>query len=439
MPLGPKPAGDPLASALSAASWRLIPFMFVLYLVAYLDRVNIGFAQLQMKQALGLSDAAYGFGAGLFFIGYFLFELPSNLILERVGPRRWMARIMVTWGVLSSAMMFVQGERSLYVLRVLLGLAEAGFFPGMILFLTYWFPARERATAVAKFMTAISLSLVIGGPLSGAIMDGLDGVRGWQGWQWLFLLEGVPAVLLGGLVLGLLPDRPAQVSWLSAEEKSALAAALAAGGAEREAHTLRDALADSRVWLLSAIYFIFAMGLYGLTLWVPQILKDVAGGSALRVGLLSAIPYLLAAIGMAIWGRVADRSGRPRLNLVAPTLTAALGLGGAALLLGAGPIPTLVALSVGVMGLFAAFGPFWANASSFLRGTAAAGGIAVINSFGNLGGFASPWLVGLVKKQTGSFVGGIGAIAGALLLAALLLGAIVEGRSAPRGAESAAS
>lgn len=426
MPEGRTPGTDPLASALRAATWRLIPFMFVLYLVAYLDRVNVGFAQLQMKQALGLSDAVYGFGAGLFFIGYFLFELPSNLILERVGPRRWMARIMITWGLLSSAMMFVQGERSFYTLRVLLGLAEAGFFPGMILYLTYWFPARERATAVARFMTAISLSLVVGGPLSGAIMEGLHGANGWQGWQWLFLLEGAPAVLLGGAVLALLPDRPADVRWLDAEEKAALAAALAGGGPHREAHTLRDALRDGRVWLLALIYFIFAMGLYGLTLWVPQIIKDVAGGSALRVGLLSAIPYLLAAGCMLLWGRFADRSGRPRLNLVLPTLVAAFGLGAAAALLGGGPVPTLCALSLGVMGLFSSFGPFWATASSFLRGTAAAGGIAVINSFGNLGGFASPWLVGLVKKQTGSFVGGIGAIAAALLLAALLIGAIAS-------------
>jgi D-galactonate transporter len=426
----PGAGADPLASALHAATWRLIPFMFLLYLVAYLDRVNVGFAQLQMKQALGLSDAVYGFGAGLFFVGYFLFELPSNLILERVGPRRWIARIMITWGLLSSATMFVQGERSFYTLRVLLGLAEAGFFPGMILYLTYWFPARERAAAVARFMTAISLSLVVGGPLSGAIMEGLHGVAGWQGWQWLFLLEGVPSIVLGGVVLVLLPDRPADVRWLDADEKAALAEALARSGPAREAHTLRDALVDGRVWLLSVIYFLFAMGLYGLTLWVPQIIKDVAGGSALRVGLLSAIPYLLAAGCMLAWGRFADRSGRPRLNLIAPTLTAALGLGSAALLLGEGALPTLCALSLGVMGLFSAFGPFWATASSFLRGTAAAGGIAVINSFGNLGGFASPWLVGVVKRQTGSFVGGIGAIAGALLLAALLVAVIARGRPA---------
>ncbi len=419
-----------LAAAVRKATVRLIPFMFLLYVVAYLDRVNVGFAQLQMKGALGFSDAVYGFGAGLFFIGYFLFEVPSNLLLERFGPRIWMARIMVTWGVLSSATMFVRGEASLYLLRFLLGLAEAGFFPGMILYLTYWFPPRERASAVARFMTAIGLALVVGGPLSGLIMDGLDGLLGWQGWQWLFLLEGLPSVVLGLVVLVALPDRPSDVRWLTTEEKAALAEALrepAASGPRRDPTTLRDALSDRRVWLLSAIYFLFAMSLYGLTLWVPQILKDVAGGSMLHVGLLSAIPYSLAAVAMVLWGRRADRTGSDRANLAIPTAVAVVGLASAALLLRAGPVPTLVALSVGIVGLFCSFGPFWAVSSGFLRGTAAAGGIAVINSVGNLGGFVCPWVIGLVKKQTGSFAGGIGFIAVALSLAAVLVAAGIRG------------
>jgi len=418
------PAQPHLEAALGKTTWRLIPFMFLLYVVAYLDRVNVGFAQLQMKSSLGLSEAAYGFGAGLFFIGYFLFEVPSNLLLERFGPRRWIARIMISWGVLSSATMLVRGEASFYLLRFLLGLAEAGFFPGMILYLTYWFPPRERASAVARFMTAIGLSLVVGGPLSGAIMDGLQGRLGLHGWQWLFLLEGVPSVLLGFVVLVALPDKPAEVTWLRPEEKAALAEALRAksgSSPQRDVSKLRDALADGRVWLLSVIYFAFAMALYGLTLWVPQIIKDVAGGTTLRIGLLSAIPYLLAAACMVFWGRRADRTGRHRASLAIAVLVAVTGLIGAALLLHAGRVPMLVALSVGVVGLFCTFGPFWAVPAGFLRGTAAAGGIAVINSFGNLGGFVSPWVVGLVKKHTGSFAGGIFIIAGALTVALLLI------------------
>jgi MFS family permease len=403
--------------------------------VAYLDRVNVGFAQLQMKSALGMSDAAYGLGAGLFFLGYFVFEVPSNLLLARFGARRWMARIMVTWGILSSAMMFARGDASFYTLRVLLGLAEAGFFPGMILYLTYWFPARERAAAVARFMTAIGISLVIGGPISGAILDGLNGALGWQGWQWLFLLEGLPSIVLGIVVLVALPDRPADVRWLADAEKRALSSALGAqpaSGAHRDVHTMREALADGRVWLLSAIYFIFAMGLYGLTLWVPQILKDVAGGSSWRVGVLSAVPYTFAAVCMVIWSKMTDRSGKYRRNLALVTVVASLGLAGAALVLRAGPVLTLAALSIGVTALFCSFGPFWALSSAFLRGTAAAGGIAVINSFGNLGGFASPWMVGVVKKQTGSFTGGIAFIAAALLVAALMI-ALGTRDAEPRG------
>ncbi|MFH0902061.1 MAG: MFS transporter, partial [Pseudomonadota bacterium] len=306
------------------ATWRIIPFLFLLYVVAYLDRVNVGFAQLQMKKALTLSDAAYGFGAGLFFIPYFLFELPSNLLLERFGPRRWMARIMVTWGIISSAMMFVQGELSFYLLRAALGLAEAGFFPGMILYLTYWFPPRERAAAVARFMTAIGLSLVVGGPLSGAIMDNLEGVHGLGGWQWLFFLEGVPSIVLGFVVLAVLPDRPANVRWLSDDEKAAIASALGSqqDGRTQSPQNLRETLGSGRVWLLAVTYFVFAMGLYGLTLWVPQILKDVAGGSMTRVGLLSAIPYSLAVVAMVLVGQVTDRRGAYRRSLCLTSLLA---------------------------------------------------------------------------------------------------------------------
>jgi D-galactonate transporter len=427
---GASAAAAELAGALKKITWRLIPFLFLLYVVAYLDRVNVGFAQLQMKKALAFSDAVYGFGAGLFFVSYFIFEVPSNLLLERFGPRRWMARIMVTWGILSSAMMFVQGEASFYALRLALGVAEAGFFPGIILYLTYWFPQKERAAAVAKFMTAIGIALILGGPISGAILDGMNGVAGWQGWQWLFLLEGIPSIVLGFVVLFFMPDRPGDVAWLSAGEKAALADALAHApvAPHQDRHTLKHALTDGRVWLLAAIYFCFAMGLYGLTLWIPQILKDLTGGSALKVGLLSAIPYVVASVTMVFWGWFTDRSSAHRRNLVVSTAFASAALFSAAALLGAGPAAAVVAFSLGVMGLFASFGPFWALPSAFLRGTAAAAGIAVINSCGNLGGFASPWVVGLVKKQTGSFVGGVCVIAAAMAIACLLIAVGVRKR-----------
>jgi D-galactonate transporter len=421
MPATATPA--PLQTALRKTTWRLIPFMFLLYVVAYLDRVNVGFAQLQMKQSLGLSDAVYGFGAGLFFFTYFLFEVPSNLLLHRFGPRRWMARIMISWGVLSAAMMFVRGEWSFYALRLALGVAEAGFFPGMILYLTYWFPPRERAAAVARFMTAIALAQVVGGPLSGAILDGLHGAGGLAGWQWLFLLEGLPSVILGFVVFWQLPNRPDEVGWLTDAEKAAIAAALQAAPATASAdrHTLREAFADRRVWLLSVVYFAFAMGLYGISLFLPQILKDVGGGSALHIGLLTAIPYALAAVAMVAFSQHTDRTGAYRRNLTVVTAVAAAAFAGAALLYGAGPTVTLVVLSLGITAHYCSFGPFWALASGFLRGTAAAAGIAVINSCGNLGGFASPALVGLVKERTGSFRGGLLLVAGVLLVAAALI------------------
>jgi D-galactonate transporter len=434
---GPVPDAEPLASATRKITRRIIPFLLLLYVVAYLDRVNIGFAQLQMKKALDLSDAVYGLGAGLFFVTYFLFEVPSNLLLERFGPRRWMARIMITWGALSSAMMFVRGEASFYALRLGLGLAEAGFFPGIILYLTYWFPPRERATAVARFMTAIAFSVVLGGPMSGAILEGLDGVVGLDGWQWLFLLEGLPSVALGLAVLFILPDRPADVRWLSAPEKAAIAEALRAApaSARHDRHTLKHAFADGRVWLLAAIYFCFAMVLYGVILWLPQIIKDLAGGSALRVGLLTAVPYGLAAIAMVLWGRHTDRTGKYRRNLVLTTGVATWALFALVPLLGLGPTAALVAISMGMIAFFSSFGPFWALPSSFLRGTAAAAGIAVVNSIGNLGGFVSPWLVGLLKERTGSFEAGIAVIAGMLLIATVLIAAGTARIAAIAGAE----
>src|SRR3989442_2451099 len=311
------------AAVLGKAPRRLIPFMFVLYVVAYLDRINVGFAALQMRADLGFDDRIYGLGAGIFFVGYFLFEVPSNLLLERLGARLGIARIMVTWGLIASAMMLVRGARSFSLLRFLLGVAEAGFFPGMILYLTYWFPAAERAHAVARFMTATATAGVVGGPISGALLA-MDGVGGLRGWQWLFLVEGLPAVVLGLVVLAYLPDGPASASWLTHEERRSLAARL---GPEQaiEAHhaaTIGEALADRRVWRLAVLYFVLVTGLYGVGLWLPQIVKGLSGLGDVIVRVVSAVPYLAAAGGMVVVGRHSDRTARRRLHVARPAVIA---------------------------------------------------------------------------------------------------------------------
>jgi ACS family tartrate transporter-like MFS transporter len=400
---------------------RLIPFLFLLYIVAYLDRVNVGFAALQMKADLGFSDAVYGLGAGIFFLGYFLFEVPSNLILERVGPRWWIARIMISWGLISSAMMFVRGELAFHALRFLLGVAEAGFFPGMILYLTYWFPAAERARAVALFMTATAMAGVVGGPLSGALLE-MDGIGGLAGWQWLFLIEGLPAVALGFVVLRVLCDRPEQAQWLEPHERSWLVARLAA---EREtvatSHRnieLRRAIAEPRVWSLVVLYFALIIGIYAVSLWLPQIVAGLARMSPLTVGLVTAIPYLVASIGMVVVGRHSDRSGERRWHIAGPALAGAVGFAASASV--EDPVLALASLSLAALGIWSALGPFWTVPPSFLAGTAAAGGIALINSIGNLGGFVGPYALGLLKQATGTFRLGFLLLALSLLVVAAL-------------------
>jgi ACS family tartrate transporter-like MFS transporter len=388
---------------LSKLTRRLIPFMFLLYIVSYLDRINVGFAALQLNKALNFDPTVFGLGAGIFFIGYFIFEVPSNLILERVGPRRWIARILVTWGIISSAMMFVNGAAVFYVLRFLLGIAEAGFFPGMILYLTYWFPATARGRAVARFMTANAMAGVIGGPVSGFLLR-MNGAAGLAGWQWLFLFEGIPAVILGFVTLAYLPDGPTHAKWLSAEEKEWLAAKL-----ERESdevrrsghHTLGQALRSGRVWTLAFIYFAVIMSFYGVSIWLPQIVQAFSGASDLLVGFISAIPYLAASIGMVLVGRSSDRSRERRFHVAALAFVGAAGLSAAAFL--TNPIAELGALCIAAVGIWGTLGPFWAMSSEFLSGTGAAAGIALINSVGNLGGFLGPYLVGLVRNRTGNF------------------------------------
>lgn len=394
---------------------NLIPFLFLLYVVAHLDRINVSFAALQMSKELKFSDAVYGLGAGIFFLGYFLFEVPSNLILERVGARIWISRIMVTWGLISSSMMFVHNPFSFYLLRFLLGVAEAGFFPGIILYLTYWFPSAQRAKSVALFMTAAPFAGVIGGPLSGLLLS-LHGLAGLRGWQLLFLVEGLPAIILGLMVLLYLPNSPARARWLKPEEQTWLNQRLRLDQGvhgHKSHYTLLEIFRKGDVWLLSLIYLTLALGVNGSSLWIPQIIKSLSGVNNLQVGLLSAIPSLTAAIGMVWNGTHSDRTGERRWHIAVPIFIAAFGF----VLATFKSVPVLAFLGLCVcgLGIGATYGPFWSLSTTLLGRTAAAGGIASIAAIGSLGGFLGPYLIGIVKHITHSFTGGL------LLLALFLL------------------
>jgi ACS family tartrate transporter-like MFS transporter len=391
-----------------AVSRRLIPFLFVLYVVCFLDRVNVGFAALEMNHDLGFGPAVYGFGAGIFFIGYSLCEVPSNLILARTGARRWIARIMITWGLIATGMLFVRGPISFYVLRFLLGAAEGGFFPGMIYYLSQWFPANARAHAIARFMTAIPLSGIIGGPISGALL-GLNGLLCLRGWQWLFLLEGLPAVLLAFAVLRFLPDRPEGVAWLGPEQREWLVNRLAA---ERDCCVHQHGLGVIRafstgiVWQLGLLAFLAsAFGQYALGLWLPQIVRGFSGLSNLQVGVVSAVPYLVAAVAMVLFAAHSDRTGERCLHIVAAASLAAAGFLGCTLL--KSPALVVMFLSLAAAGLQSEHGPFWSLPSRFLTGAAAAGGIALINALANLSGFVGPYAIGLLNGVSGDFRSGL--------------------------------
>ena len=401
--------------------WRLVPYLLLLYIIAWFDRVNVGIAALQMNADIGLSDWAYGFGAGIFFLGYALFEVPSNLILARVGARRWIARIMVTWGLISTAMMFVEGPVSFCILRFLLGVAEAGFLPGIIYYLSQWFPKGERASAVSWFMLGIPLSAVFGNPISSALLE-LDGWHGLRGWQWLFVIEGLPAVLLGIVTWWRLPDSPRDVRWLTDEEKVRVLSHL---DTERDATvarhaasgTLRMALLHPTVWLLCVVMFCCQTGSYGLNLWIPQIVKEFSGLSNLLVGFITAIPYIGAAIAMVWVGSSSDRRNERFMHVAVPSLIGAAGF--AASTLGLAVVPAMVALTIAAMGDLSTRGPLWALPPRMLSGSALAAGIALINTIGSLGGFVGPTMVGYVRDTTGSFSGGL------LFLAILLVVAAV--------------
>jgi MFS family permease len=433
---------------------RILPLLFAGYFLAILDRVNVGFAKLQMASELGLSDAAYGFGAGVFFIGYFLFEVPSNLILARVGARRWIARIMLSWGAVSAAFVFVgtlrwgplaaalgvsHAELSFYVLRFLLGVAEAGFFPGVILYLTYWFPARRRASAVALFVIAIPLASAIGSPVSGLILHAVDGAGALRGWQWLFLLEALPSLALGLMVLARLPDGPRDAAWLSDDEQALveqrLAEDRAAGEAAGRCERIADMLRDWRVWALALADFLRAMINNVLNFWMPTLVQDlgIPKGAYLEVGIVTAIPWGVAALAMVAVARSSDRTGERRWHATLSLLASAAGL----LLLAFGghaPVPSVIALTLVAIGAMAWLAVFWTLPTAFLSGVAAAGGIAWINALSQLGGFVGPDMLGRIRAGHGgedalAFL----ILAGCALVAAGLTVALTKPATEPRG------
>ena len=400
-------------------TWRLIPFLLVCYIIAYLDRVNVGFAKLQMQNALGFSDVVYGLGAGMFFIGYFIFEVPSNIILHRVGARRWIARIMVTWGLISGSMMFVQTEMQFYVMRFLLGVAEAGFFPGIILYLTYWYPAQRRGRIISLFMTGIPLAGVIGGPLSGWIMKSWDQVGGYQGWQWMFLLEALPAVFVGFMVFWYLDDRITDAKWLSESERQMLARRIDEEDQSKEHMPVSAVLKNKRVWVMSAIYFSLAMSLYGVSFWLPTIINGMGVKDNFSIGLLSAVPWLAGVFSMLWFGRSADKHKERRWHVVIPMLMAATGLV-LSVLLASNVYLSFAALILACMGIVSGIPLFWSLPTSFLAGAGAAAGIAAINSIANLAGFVAPYVVGWLKQVTQSTDSGMYLLAVVLLVGAAI-------------------
>ena len=436
--LDPRPAASPLsvqeahgleARTIRKVTARLIPFLIVCYFVAYLDRVNVGFAAITMNRDLGLTASMYGFGAGVFFLAYFIFEVPSNLFLDRFGARKWIARIMFTWGILSGMMAFIPGlaaasglrnEQVFYGLRVLLGIAEAGFFPGIIFYLTLWFPAVYRARIIGAFMTAIPLSTVIGAPISGLLLD-LHGWAGLAGWQWLFIIEAAPAVILSVVTFYYLTDRPKDAAWLADDERTWLCGRLAAEDAQRRkvAHFgVMAAMLNPRVLALAVVYFGAVSCNYGVGFWLPQIVKSFGLSNAMT-GVVTAIPYVLGTIGMIWFGRRSDRTLDRRGNMAVALVIAASGIAVSTLLDNA--TLKMLALSVSAFGVFASLSLFWTLPTAFLSGTSAAAGIAAINSIGNLSGFTGPYAMGWMKDHTGSYSGGLLLIAGCAVIALIIV------------------
>jgi MFS transporter, ACS family, tartrate transporter len=410
--------GEPQGAAdaiLARAARRLIPLMALMYVASFLDRVNISLAALTMNQDLGFSAQVFGLGAGIFFLGYFLFEVPSNLMLEKVGARVWMSRIMLSWGLVSMATAFVKTAFAFYVLRFLLGVAEAGLYPGMILYMTYWFPEATRARFIALFLAAVPAASVIGGPLSGWLL-GFDGML--HGWQWMLLLEGIPSLILGVAVLWLLPERPATAKWLSMEEKAVLAERLAADRAgDHKLGTLTgfwEMIADKRIWIFILPDFSIVIGLYGMGLWMPQMIKAL-GFSNLQTGFLVALPYVASMIAMVALGISSDRRKERAWHVAGACFGGALGLLGAVLF--RDPLLVMLNFCVAASGIYGALAVFWTFPTQMLRGMAAAGGLALLNSFSNLGGFFGPTLMGWLKDLTGTYTLGMSLLAAMLVFA----------------------
>ncbi len=418
-------APDRMESAVvSRLMWRLMPFLFLLYIVAYLDRINVSFAVLQMRGALGISDRVYGRAAGMFFAGYFFFQLPSNLALEKFGVRRWISGLMVTWGVISCLMIFIRGPVSFYGMRFLLGAAEAGFFPGMILYMKRWFPANARARAVAWFMMANPIAGIVGSPVSGALL-GLSG-KGLSGWQWMFLMEGMPAILLGATVYWALSDSPREATWLKGDERTWLLERLAREQAASalEKGNFWEVLISPRIWMLSLVYFGVSTTMYGVTLWLPSVIRSLSGLSYVWTGVVSALPFLATAVVMVLVGMRSDRTGERRWHTAIPAFV------GAAALVAAGyghsTVVVVACIGLGLVCAESMVGPFWAMATSRMAGLSAAAGIAVINSLANLGGYYGPDIIGFFRKLNGGFRGGLLAIGATLALSGTI--ALIVGR-----------
>ena len=407
-------------------AWRLIPFLVFLFVLAWIDRVNVGFAKLQMLQDLQFSEAIYGLGAGIFFIGYFLFEVPSNLLLEKIGARKTLARITILWGLASMAMAYVTTPMTFYILRFMLGVFEAGFFPGVVLYLTYWFPAQRRARVNGLFMTSFAIAGAVGGPIAGTIMSQMEGVGHLANWQWLFILEGIPSLIAGVFVLLYLPEKPANAKWLSVAEQQAVTQALVAENTSAGKHlSFKDACSNYRVWLCAAVYFCVVSGNATIAFWTPSIIKEIGVKGNLQIGLISAIPFIAGTLAM-IWNGIhSDKTGERRMHSAIATLIASVGLILTGLTLG-NAVMALCALTLAAIGILAAFPVFWSIPAAFLAGTAAAGGIALINSIGNLAGFVAPYMIGALKTSTGSLSSGLYFVAALEFLASFLVVVFVK-------------
>ncbi|MCU4636309.1 MULTISPECIES: MFS transporter [Acinetobacter] len=408
-------------SAYRKIAFRLMPFLMLCYFCAYLDRVNVGFAKLQMMSDLQFSEAVYGLGAGIFFIGYFLCEVPSNIVLHKVGARRWIARIMITWGILSGCFAFVQTEWQFYTLRFLLGVAEAGLAPGLLLYLTYWFPSYRRARMTVLWFIAIPISGMIGGPLSGLIMDRMSGVHGWFGWQWMFLIEAIPTVLVGLLVLAVLKDSVQDANWLTQDEKNLVKQELAQDNQHKEGHaSVKEFVADKRLWLLAGIYFCVVMGQYAITFWLPTLIRNSGISDNWHIGLLTSLPYMCAIVVMILAGRSGDHFQERRWHLIIPMCAGAIALTFATLF-ASNLTLSLICLCIAASGVLTASSLFWMLPTNFLGGVSAAAGIAAVNSFANLAGFCSPYLIGWITTNTGSNAIGMFLITAVLIFGASLV------------------